>query len=307
VRFLGASRYVIGLCAAIPTAAGCAGAGGNAPTPALRDDPTPLTHSRTFKYTGEKQIFRVPRGLRQITIIGLGGKGAGPSGAYGGRVSALIPVTPGERLVVYVAGDASDANGGFNGGANGGNEDYCRCPGYGGGGASDVRMDGGRRSDRILVIGGGGGQGAIDPLGYGPVGVGGKGGGLTGGGGGESRYYECNGGGGSGGTQYAGGAGGAGSHCLSNHGNPGKNGTLGFGGRGAQNGHGVSTGGGGGGGGYYGGGGGGAGSEFSSSVGQGSGGGGGGGSSYVEPNATDVHMWQGWKPKVPNGLIVFTW
>ena len=33
---------------------------------------------------------------------------------------AVIPVTPGEKLLVYVGSDASGATGGFNGGANGG-------------------------------------------------------------------------------------------------------------------------------------------------------------------------------------------
>lgn len=37
------------------------------------------------------------------------------------------------------------------------------------------------------------------------------------------------------------------------------------------------------------------------------GGGGGGGSSYVESNATDVQMWQGWQYATGNGLVVFKW
>jgi hypothetical protein len=61
----------------------------------------------------------------------------------------------------------------------------------------------------------------------------------------------------------------------------------------------------GGGGGYYGGGGGGSGGSGDSSADEG-GGGGGGGSSYVEPTATDVHMWRGWKSN-EYGLIVISW
>jgi hypothetical protein len=67
-----------------------------------------------------------------------------------------------------------------------------------------------------------------------------------------------------------------------------------------------TAGGGGGGGGYYGGGGGGGGSSFETYC-IAAGGGGGGGSSYVEPSATDVHMWQGWKKSAGNGLVVLSW
>jgi Na+-translocating ferredoxin:NAD+ oxidoreductase RNF subunit RnfB len=35
--------------------------------------------------------------------------------------------------------------------------------------------------------------------------------------------------------------------------------------------------------------------------------GGGGGSSYVESTATNVHMWQGWKNRARNGLVVLSW
>jgi hypothetical protein len=61
----------------------------------------------------------------------------------------------------------------------------------------------------------------------------------------------------------------------------------------------------GGGGGYYGGGGGGGG-VGSYGFAQ-SGGGGGGGSSYIEPKATHAKTWQGWKPAVHDGRIVFSW
>jgi hypothetical protein len=86
---------------------------------------------------------------------------------------------------------------------------------------------------------------------------------------------------------------------------------LGKGGRGGDGGKNRSyahgDGGGGGGGGYYGGGGGGGGNAGYGSVYGFPGGGGGGGSSYVEPSATNVHMWQGWKQSAHNGLVVLSW
>jgi hypothetical protein len=80
------------------------------------------------------------------------------------------------------------------------------------------------------------------------------------------------------------------------------------GGTGGQGGpdYGSGPGGGGGGGGYYGGGGGGAGSSWQYYC-YLDGGGGGGGSSYVERSATNVHMWQGWKNRAHNGLVVLSW
>ena len=74
-----------------------------------------------------------------------------------------IPVKPRETLYVRVGGRGlggdypGSAGGGFNGGGSGGNGGYWG--GHGGGGASDVREGGDRLKDRILVAGGGAGQG----------------------------------------------------------------------------------------------------------------------------------------------------
>ena len=83
----------------------------------------------------------------------------------------------------------------------------------------------------------------------------------------------------------------------------GSSGALGVGGNGGE-GYStryVSANGSGGGGGYYGGGGGGGSGPL------GEGGAGGGGSGYVEPTATDVHMWRKWGSANGNGLVVFRW
>lgn len=171
-----------------------------------------------FAYTGSMQTFKVPPGVKSVTITAFGAQGT-VGGGLGGKTVGTFSVTPGETLNVFVGGQ-----GGYNGGG----------PGYGGskngGGASDVRRGGVGLVDRIIVAGGGGGKN------------GGPGGGLVGGDGAGGGY------GGKGGLQTAGGSGGGGSHG-------GTSGTLGVGGN--ASGHHGDGGSGGGGGGYYGGGGGG--------------------------------------------------
>ncbi len=308
------NRYALGIIASLSMLAGCGGQAGGGVVPS--GVPNTLPYHKTFNYTGVAQDFTVPAGVTQLKVIARGAKGAGKPIADGGRVHAIIPVTPGERLVVYVGGDASGMDGGSNGGGSGGRGEkgYRGGNGFGGGGASDVREGGDSLKDRILVAGGAGGQGGHD-AGSQEYGIGGKGGGLIGGTGGDGSgsytsgcrtgYNGCP---GYGGTQKNGGSGGLGGTSFLCYGTAGGNGSLGLGGDGentASTSYECGGGGGGGGGGYYGGGAGGEGAE-TETVGFG-GGGGGGGSSYVERKAGNVHMWQGWKTPEPNGLVVFSW
>jgi hypothetical protein len=288
-----------------------AGCGGNRDAvPVASDADGALAKHKMFHYTGGKQTFTVPGGVTQIKVIALGGNGASwysTPGGYGGRVSATLGVTPQERLIVYVGGNGSEATGGFNGGGSGGEGPVGSGSSWtaaGGGGASDLRTDPGKRSDRILIAAGGGGAGS-GSFGSGPHNpYGGEGGSRTGGSGGTCSTH-C-GGAGLGGTQDAGGIGGGG---ASYGGKDGGDGTLAIGGAGGNGavccGYGnAAGGGGGGGGGYYGGGGGGGGGPATSySI--GFGGGGGGGSSYVEAGASNVRMSKGWK--AGQRTIVFYW
>ncbi len=287
-------------------------------------------HHHTFRFTGTKQTFKVPSGVNSITVDARGAAGA-PfpyGGRYvhkghgrGGRARAIIPVSPGETLYVFVGGEGSGGIGGtsggtgFNGGAGGGLYPYCgrsgyKCYGSGGGGASDVRENV-QLKNRIIVAAGGGGAGTGGVFG------GGGGGkiGASGGSGSPSGYY-AGGGGGGGGTQYQGGSGGAGQYGGSyGNGGPGSPGTLGQGGSGGQAGDSrycssscnAGAGGGGGGGYYGGGGGGGACSPSFSSPECGVGGGGGGGSSYVEPSATNVKIQRNFTEATGNGLVILSW
>lgn len=274
---------------------------------AARNATNEASGNQTFYYTGTEQTFTVPGGVSRITVVARGAAGGGSNVAKGGRVYAILPVTPNERLFVLVGGAADGVFGGFNGGGTGTNTG-----GDGGGGASDLRAGGDRSRNRILVAGGGGGQGAAGApssggSGY-PPGVGGRGGGSTGGRG--TAGGGGGGAGGSGGTQSSGGAGGAGGEGIyrSDDGMPGEKGSRFRGGAGgAGMGYGSGDGGGGGGGGgYFGGGGGGGGGGWPSQP-QPGGGGGGGGSSYVEPTAIKFHTWSGWKNATGDGLIVISW
>jgi hypothetical protein len=277
-------------------------------------------HHQTFDYTGKEQTFKVPAGVKLITVDARGAAGggnySGHQGGLGGLITAELPVTPGENLAVFVGGSTDGASGGYNGGGEGRSFMFSgyTFTSYGGGGATDIRESGAALKDRILVAGGGGGLGGDGTLsGGGFGGDGGLGGGRVAGNGANGAgtkgrnhgrlYHNCYfyGGGGGGGTQHDGGKGGRKS-CIEPGGTAGAFGDGGSGAEGSS-----EAGGGGGGGGYYGGGGGGAGTNRQSLPWLGSSGGGGGGSSYAEPRATSVHMRRGWKNATSNGVVVISW
>lgn len=241
-------------------------------------------------YTGSEQSFTVPSGVTSLQVVAVGGTGQSNQHLRGGRgavVTADIPVVPGTTLSIVVGGNGVGPGMGFNGGGPGGSSSI---PGRRGGGASDVRTctlqpsmsdtcdtaTYGTSSDpRLVVAGGGGGQGE-------DVARGGDGGTPIGGAG-EAATSGAQGGGG--GTHANGGSGGAtapisGLLAVQESGHPGVAGAGGSGGQGL-------AGGGGGGGGFFGGGGGGSGNGRFNGGGILSGGGG-GGSSYAASSATGV-------------------
>ncbi|MFY9720044.1 MAG: glycine-rich protein, partial [Candidatus Cybelea sp.] len=197
--------------------------------------------SETFKYTGKKQTFTVPVGVKQVSVVvsgAIGPSGDGYVGGNGGMVKATIPVTPGEKLAVFVGGEGGAAGygvagqAGFNGGGAGGGVSKYAIGGCGGGGASDIRQGGNRLEDRIVIAAGGGG-GGVDQSFYGG-GFGGDGGGGIGSAGGSGNPGSAEGEGGQGGSQTKGGAGGSGGTRGSGYhqGSPGKDGRRGSGGGG---------------------------------------------------------------------------
>jgi hypothetical protein len=223
-----------------------------------------------YTTTGGEQTFTVPAGVTQVSVVAVGGHGDTSSGGggEGAIVQTTVSVTPPEVLYVEVAGNG--ASGGFNGGAAPGNS-LC-CDGFAGGGASDVRTiasaDPRSLASRLVVAGGGGGDGA----------PGGGQGGDAGSPGGSVPFVF----GGGAGTATIGGAGGGSSGRGGAPGNTGLAGTGGVGGDGIDSG-------GGGGGGYYGGGGGGGGGGGNVVCSM-CGAGGGGGSSYPAVDVTGLDL-----------------
>ena len=140
----------------------------------------------TYAYTGEMEEFKVNHsGLYKLEVWGAkGGYRSEPAnGGNGGYSSGEIHLNSGD--VLYISVGSAGNNGGYNGGG-------VRTTYSGGGGASDIRIEGKSLYNRILVAGGGGSDGAAR---YG----GGYGGGLSG----QSISSGCGSGGG-GGTQTAG-------------------------------------------------------------------------------------------------------
>ena len=225
-----------------------------------------------FKFKPTVQTWKVPKGVTQIHIDAFGAQGGGyTQGGKGGRVQSDLSVKSDSILTIYVGSQPDSSEAGFNGGGKGCGK------GFGGGGASDIRIGGTAPEARVLVAGGGGG--GIDY--YGGAGTG-LGGGFVGGEGtsmfGEEHIAK-------GGTQEAGGA--AGRAYLSAPGELGKGGdalsNTGECTNGSMNG---------GGGGYYGGG--------SSAAGKAA-----GGSSFTNADNQNVFHEQG--VREANGLIKIFW
>ncbi len=235
----------------------------------------------TFLFTGALQTYTVPSGVTEIQIEAYGGQGGGPLGGLGGSAIANVPVTPSAVLEVHVGGNPTVhlGPGGYNGGGailsvpcGGG----AGLDGWPGGGASDVRTTS-ALADRMVVAGGGGGEGWNN-------GAGGAGGGTSGINGTNSWVAGTF---GAGGTPSSGGAGGV---YGSGPDSPAPAGTFGVGGNSSP----LSTycTGGAGGGGWYGGGGG-----YVSA--------GGGGSSYVSyPGSTSTSTVAG--VNAGHGYIIIT-
>ena len=239
--------------------------------------------SKRFTEAGS-YTWTVPPGIESVRLTVAGAQGGGALGGRGAIATGVLPVRPGQQLLLTVGGRGTSVTGGFGGGGPGGwgrlNSPslFVALGGYGGGGASRVVTDVGD----AVVAGGGGGQA---PASVTTWNAGGDSGSAA-----AARVYRCDGEGGQGGWGSAGGAGGGGGlfdHYCVVAGGAGGAGTRGMGGAGGSSPFSddgwVSAGGGGGGGGYYGGGGGGSSGAglvelMQNNPGPSAGGGGGGGS-----------------------------
>jgi gliding motility-associated-like protein len=243
-------------------------------------------NTATFNFTGQVQQWVVPPCVYEVCTDVRGAKGGGANGGNGARITACIPVQPGDVLYLYIGGMGTQGNnsGGWNGGGTGHSSFGGGGQGsWGGGGASDIRIGGTALANRIIVAGGGGGRSG----GSGPV--------CGGAANCQNGAQGCNtfGFGGGGGTQTAGGTAG-----VPWAGTPpgGQAGALGQGGQGGLW---NDASGGGGGGGRFGGGGGGNDGCCSGA----NGGGGGGGGSSLMPAGGQCFA----ASNAGNGQIILTW
>lgn len=148
---------------------------------------TTFVKDLNYNFTNGATQFISPASNSTFTFEVWGAQGGGSSisgnsfsgpGGKGGYAAGILTVAPNSTLNIYVGGHGlstitGSAAGGFNGGGQGHASSNSE-PGNGGGGATDIRVNGNSLADRVIIAGGGGGGGedAGDPNGHG--------GGLTG-------------------------------------------------------------------------------------------------------------------------------
>lgn len=230
-----------------------------------------FTKTEVFNFTGSDQQWVVPAGVTQVFIDVFGAQGGNSSGGafggLGGKVRAILPVTPGEILLLMVGGQPTSRTAVYGNGGNAGtNTSNVNNENMAGGGMSAVFRTSFDMSNALLVAGGGGGAAFQKNGGFG--------GGLTGG----NPDLRC----GFGGTQTAGGAAG---QVLDGQSVSPTAGQSGQGGQGGSTTASTHNAGGGGGAGFFGGGGG-----VAGGAGYGSGG---GGSSWANPSFTKIATMSG--------------
>lgn len=240
----------------------------------------------TFNYTGSMQTWTVPSEVFSILIEAVGAQG-GNNGGYiggkGGKVNAILKVTPGDVLYIVVGGQSTTMNAAYGfGGSGGALVNFATRFGRAGGGLTGIFSNATVSQANALIVAAGGGGATTYPTTGGSAGPStySAGGGLTGFDGYSGHNYSYGTTWGRAATQTAGGARGIPSdtnYILPTAGAALQGGTGGSSNAATSSGW---TAGGGGGGGYYGGGGGSAGGNAQGS--------GGGGSSYAISSAINV-------------------
>ena len=109
-----------------------------------------------FNYTGSTQYFVAPAdGEYTLKVAGASGASVGATGGKGGTSTGKIQLKKGDTLRIVVGGAGTKYSGGYNMGGdydNNGIESH-----FGGGGATDIRLNSSSVDRRIIVAGGGGG------------------------------------------------------------------------------------------------------------------------------------------------------
>lgn len=116
---------------------------------------------RTFSYTGSLQSVTLPKGKYRLVVRGAGGGGSGtePAGGTGGYAAGTLTLPSRQTAYVAVGGGGKACSSGSCGGYNGGSpgNDGAIARGYGGGGATDIRIGASTYAYRVITAGGGGG------------------------------------------------------------------------------------------------------------------------------------------------------
>ena len=122
-------------------------------------------------YSGSAKSITLPKGTYKLEVWGA--QGGYRTASYGGKGGYSVgTITLSEQKTVYLYAGGSGTTGGKSGGFNGGGKNYSYA---GGGGGSDIRIGQDSLYARVIVAGGGGGQGRT-----GSSHVGGAGGGTAG-------------------------------------------------------------------------------------------------------------------------------
>lgn len=126
-----------------------------------------------YNYTGKSQTLRLPKGTYKLECWGAqgGSYNANYKGGLGGYSVGVLTLEEDTNIGIYVGGqpaavttDRAVCPGGWNGGGAGFNRYYSGTYSYGqgGGGASDIRINGTTLYARLIVAGGGGGSSSQD-------------------------------------------------------------------------------------------------------------------------------------------------
>ena len=122
--------------------------------PEFRESESTITDSAIFQYTGNLQTWYVPDSVGELHVEVYGAQGGSGKfdGGKGGKVTTTIKVKAGEKLFIQVGAESRGTIGGYNGGGDGCGK------GFGGGGASDIRLGANVLEKRAIVARGGGGS-----------------------------------------------------------------------------------------------------------------------------------------------------
>lgn len=87
-----------------------------------------LGSSSTATYTSGTQTYVVPAGVPSLRVTAIGASDGNytiqTAYAPGARVTAIVPVSPGETLIIVVGGQGASGNATNAGGTNGGGSDF---------------------------------------------------------------------------------------------------------------------------------------------------------------------------------------